>query len=385
MRPPTIYVDHSATTAVDERVIEAMMPYFREQYGNPSSLYFLGQKAHQAIEGARRQVAQVINAVPREIIFTSSGTESDNLAIRGVALARQHEGKHLITTPIEHKAVLDTMKQLEHEYGFEVTVLPVDEYGMVHVEEVERALRPDTILVSVMYANNEVGTIQPIAQLGELLKNHTALFHVDAVQAGGYLSLDVKMLGVDLMALSGHKFHAPKGSGMLYLKRGTPYVNTMTGGGQEGNQRAGTQNVPYIVGFAKALEIAQQDRAPKNVRLEEMRELLISSIQEEIPTATLTGHRMERLPGHISFTMGTGLEADAMLLGLDIEGIAASSGSACTSGRNAPSHVLTAMGIPAEIAQSALRLTLGDDNTMEEVRRVAEKVPQVVNRLKAFA
>lgn len=385
MRPPTIYVDHSATTAVDERVIDVMMPYFREQYGNPSSLYFLGQKAHQAIETARRHVAQVLNCVPREVIFTSCGTESDNLAIRGVALARQQQGKHLITTPIEHKAILDTMKQLEHEYGFEVTILPVDGDGMVHVEEVARALRPDTILVSVMYANNEVGTIQPIAEIGELLKNHAALFHVDAVQAGGYLSLDVHRLGVDLMALSGHKFHAPKGVGMLYLKRGTPYVNTMTGGGQEGNQRAGTQNVPYIVGFAKALEIAQTERAAKNIRLEEMRELLITSILEEIPTATLTGHRVERLPGHISFTMGKGLEADAMLLGLDIEGIAASSGSACTSGRNAPSHVLTAMGIPADIAQSALRLTLGDDNTMEEVRLVAEKVPQVVNRLKAFA
>lgn len=385
MRPPTIYVDHSATTAVDERVIDAMMPYFREQYGNPSSLYFLGQKAHQAIETARRQVAQVLNCVPREIIFTSCGTESDNLAIRGVALARQHEGKHLITTPIEHKAVIDTMKQLESEHGFEVTIVPVDEYGMVHVESIARALRPDTILVSVMYANNEVGTIQPIADIGQLLKNHSALFHVDAVQAGGYLSLDVKALGVDLMALSGHKFHAPKGVGMLYLKRGTPYVNTMTGGGQESGQRAGTQNVPYIVGFAKALEIAQTDRARKNIELEEMRDLLISSILEEVPLAALTGHPVERLPGHVSFTMGTGLEADAMLLGLDIEGIAASSGSACTSGRNTPSHVLTAMGIPAEIAQSALRLTLGDDNTMDEVRRVAEKVPQVVNRLKAFA
>jgi len=384
MRPPTIYVDHSATTAVDERVIDAMMPYFREQYGNPSSLYFLGQKAYQAIETARRHVAQVLNCVPREVVFTSCGTESDNLAIRGVALARQHEGKHFITTPIEHKAILDTMKQLESEHGFEVTVLPVDEYGMVHVEEVARALRPDTILVSIMYANNEVGTIQPIAEIGHLLKPHSALFHVDAVQAGGYLPLDVKAMGVDLMALSGHKFHAPKGVGMMYIKRGTRYVNTMTGGGQEGNQRAGTQNVPYIVGFAKALEIAQSDRTVKNAYLEEMRDLLISSVLEEVPSAALTGHPLERLPGHASFTMGVGLEADAMLLGLDIEGIAASSGSACTSGRNTPSHVLTAMGIPAEVAQSALRLTLGDDNTMEEVRRVAEKVPQVVNRLKVF-
>ncbi len=385
MRPPTVYVDHSATTQVDERVVEAMMPYFREQYGNPSSLYFLGQKAYQAIELARRSVALIVNAVPREVIFTSCGTESDNLAIRGIALARQNEGRHLITTPIEHKAVLDTMKHLETEHGFEVTILPVDPYGMVHTEAVERALRPDTTLVSVMYANNEVGTIQPIAEIGQLLKGHPATFHVDAVQVGGYLPLDVQALHIDVMALSGHKFHAPKGIGIMYLRRGTPYVSTLTGGAQEGNQRAGTQNVPYIVAFAKALEIAQTDRAAKNATLREMRDLVISSILEEVPTAKLTGHPIERLPGHVSFTMGAGLEADAMLLGLDMEGIAASSGSACTSGRNSPSHVLEAMGVPHEECLSALRITLGDGNTMNEVRYVAEKVPAVVNRLKVCA
>jgi cysteine desulfurase len=384
MRPATVYMDHSATTRVDQRVVEAMLPYFTEQYGNPSSLYFLGQKAHQAIETARRTVAGILNAVPREVVFTGCGTESDNLAIRGVALARQSQGKHLITTPIEHKAVLDTMHQLEEEMGFEVTILPVDEHGMVHAEEVRRALRPDTILVSIMYANNEVGTIQPLAEIGDLLKGHPAVFHVDAVQAGGYLPLDVQALGVDMLALSGHKFHAPKGVGMMYVRRGTPYVTTMTGGGQENSQRAGTQNVPYIVAFAKALEIAHTDRAGKNAHLVTLRDRLISTILEAVPTAKLTGHPTKRLPGHASFTMGAGFEADAMLLGLDMEGIAASSGSACTSGRNAASHVLTAMGVPYREALSALRFSLGDDNTMDEVEYVAEKLPQVIQRLQAF-
>jgi cysteine desulfurase len=274
---------------------------------------------------------------------------------------------------------------LEQEWGFEVTILPVDAQGRVSPEEVARALRPDTILVSLMYANNEVGTVQPIAEIGAMLRKHPATFQVDAVQAGGYLPLDVETLGVDMLALSGHKFHAPKGVGILYVRRGTPYLNTMTGGAQEGSQRAGTQNVPYIVGIAKALEIAQSERAAKNARLVAMRDRLIAGIQGSVPQARLTGHASERLPGHASFTMGAGVEADAMLLGLDIEGIAASSGSACTSGRNTPSHVLTAMGVPHQEAISALRLTLGDENTMEEVEYVVEKVPQVVERLQAFA
>ncbi len=385
MRPSTVYMDHSATTRVDPRVVEAMLPFFTEQYGNPSSLYFLGQKAHQAIEAARRSVAEVLRCVPREVIFTGCGTESDNLAIRGVALARQAQGRHLITTPLEHKAVLDTMHQLEREWGFSVTILPVDEYGMVHAEEVARALRPDTILVSIMHANNEVGTIQPIEQIGALLRGHPACFHVDAVQAGGYLSLDVQRLGVDLMALSGHKFHAPKGVGMMFVRRGTPYQTTLTGGGQEASQRAGTQNVPYIVAFAKALEIAHTERERKNAQLVTMRDRLIEGVLSLVPGARLTGHPTERLPGHASFTMGAGLEADAMLLGLDMAGIAASSGSACTSGRNAASHVLTAMGIPEREALSALRLSLGDDNTPEEVEYVLDKLPAIIGRLQAFA
>ena len=385
MRPSTVYMDHSATTRVHDLVIDAMLPYLREHYGNPNSLYFLGQKSQQALENARRTVASILNCVPREVVFTSSGTESDNLAIRGVAMARKAQGRHFITTPIEHKAVLYTMKQLVQEMGFELTILPVDEYGMVNLKDVEQALRSDTILVSIMYANNEVGTIQPIAEIGTLLRDHPALFHIDAVQAGGYLPLDVQALGVDLMALSGHKFHAPKGVGMMYIRRETDYVNTLTGGGQERNRRAGTHNVPYIVGFAKALEIAQTERVQKNARLTAMRNRLIAGILNAVPRAKLTGHPTKRLPGHASFTMGEGLEADAMLLSLDIEGIAASSGSACSSGRNAPSHVLTAIGLPDREALSALRLSLGDDNTMEEVDYVVHKLPKVIQRLQAFA
>lgn len=385
MQPSSIYMDHSATTPVDECVIEAMLPYFREYYGNPSSLYFLGQKAYQAIETSRRQVASILNCLPREVVFTSCGTESDNLSIRGVAMARQHEGRHFITTAIEHEAVLNTMKQLLDTRGFELTILPVDEYAMVSVQDVEAALRPDTILVSIMYANNEVGTIQPISEIYALLRDHSALFHVDAVQAGGYLSLDVQKLGVDMMALSAHKFHGPKGVGMMYIRHGTPYTGTLTGGSQESSKRAGTHNVPYIVGLAKALELAQSNRADKNAHLIAMRDRLISDILESVPTAKLTGHPTQRLPGHASFTMGAGLKADAMLLALDIEGIAASSGSACTSGRNAPSHVLTAMGIADSEALSALRLSLGDDNTMQEVKYTVQKLPQVIKRMRAFA
>jgi cysteine desulfurase len=385
MRPSTVYMDHSATTRVDERVIEAMLPFFREHYGNPSSLYFLGQRAHQAVEAARRKVAMILNCSPREIVFTSSGTESDNLAIRGVAFARQSEGRHLITTTFEHKAVLETMHQLHEQWDFDLTILPVDGAGLVCVDDVERALRPDTVLVSVMYANNEVGTIQPIAEIGALLEDHPALFHVDAVQAGGYLPLDVEGLGIDLMALSGHKFHAPKGVGVLYVRQGVRYMSALTGGSQEFDRRAGTHNVPYIVALATALEIAHTGRDEKNQRLVQMRDRLIAGILKAIPMARLTGHPEQRLPGHASFTIGAGFEADSLLLGLDMEGIAASSGSACSSGRSSASHVLTAMGISHCDALSALRLSLGDDNTVDEVEYAVEKLPRVVERLRALA
>lgn len=379
-----VYLDHSATTAIHPDVLDAMMPYLTDEYGNPNSLHRYGQRAQRAIEKARRQVAAVLNCSPREIAFTGCGTESDNLAIRGVAFALRDKGRHIITTPIEHKAVLQTVKQLEEHFGFEVTYLPVDAYGRVSVDDVANAIRPDTILVSVMYANNEIGTIQPIAEIGALCRERGVVFHTDAVQAGGYLPLDVDALNVDLMALSGHKFHAPKGVGVLYVRRRTPWISTMTGGGQEHGMRSGTQNVAGIVGLGAAIEIAHTDREAKNARLRAMRDHLVGSILEHVDDVQLTGHPTERLPGHASFVVGN-VDADSLLLGLDLEGVAASSGSACSSGAITPSHVLSAIGATKREAMSALRLTLGDDNTEEEVAYAAEVVPRVIQRLRQYA
>lgn len=383
-KPEMIYLDHSATTRVDPRVVEAMLPYFTEEYGNPSSLHALGQRANQALEQAHRMVAQILNCSPREVVFTGSGTESDNLALRGVALARRHEGCHIVTTPIEHHAITHTLEQLRQTMGVEVTEVPVDEHGRVDPQAVAAALRSDTILVSVMYANNEVGTIQPIAEIGALVRQRGITFHTDAVQAGGYLPLDVEALQVDLLSLSGHKFHGPKGVGVLYVRRGTPYVSTITGGGQEDGRRSGTQNIPGIVGLATALRLAQSERAAKNERLQAMRDHLISGVLESVPGSRLTGQPEWRLPGHASFTID-GVEADALLLALDLESIAASSGSACASGAAEPSHVLQAMGVPRDRAMGALRLSLGDDNEPEEIERALDVLPKVVERLRAFA
>lgn len=385
METAPIYLDHSATTAVEPRVIEAMMPYLQGTYGNPNSVHLLGQRAHQAVEQSRRTVAAILGCRPREIVFTSCGTESDNLAIRGIAAASDLPRRHLITTPVEHQAVLATMRQLAAAPDVELTLLPVDQHGQVRARDVADALRPETVLVSVMYANNEVGTIQPIAEIGALLADHPAAFHVDAVQAGGYLPLDVDTLGVDALALSGHKFHAPKGVGLLYLRGGTPYRSPMTGASQERNRRAGTLNVAFIVAIAAALEIAQSDRERKNAHLLRLRTRLIDGVLAGVPGAALTGHPTARLPGHASFVMGEGLEADAMLLALDMAGIAASSGSACTSGQARTSHVLDAMDIPYLLGLSALRLTLGDDNSESEIEQVVERLPRVIARLTNYA
>lgn len=379
-----VYLDHSATTRVHQRVVEAMLPYFTEEYGNPNSLHQRGQRASGAIENARRTVAGILNCSPREVIFTGCGTESDNLAVRGAALAQRQRGGHILTTPIEHEAVLQTAEQLEQYWDYEVSYVPVDEFGRVSVDDVEAALRPNTVLVSIMYANNEVGTIEPLAEIGTMLRERGIVFHTDAVQAGGYLSLDVEALNVDMLALSGHKFHAPKGVGVLYIRRGTPYVNTLTGGGQENGNRSGTQNVPGIVGLATALEIAHTDREAKNTRLIEMRDHLIGSLREHIDGIQLSGHPTDRLPGHASFTFD-GIEADGLLLGLDLEGVAASSGSACSSGAVEPSHVLEAMGVEHNRALSALRLTLGDDNEPADVEYALDVVPTVIARLQKFA
>jgi len=378
-----IYLDHSATTPVDPRVLEAMLPYFTEVYGNSASIHRFGRAAAKALEESRRAVAAILGCHPTEIVFTGSGTESDNMALRGVAFAQRRAGRgnHLIVSSVEHHAVLNTARQLEEVFGFEVTYLPVDEHGMVDPDAVGRAIRKDTVLISVMYANNEVGTIQPIAEIARIARAKGVPFHTDAVQAGGMLDLDVNRLGVDLMTLSAHKFYGPKGVGLLYIRQGTPYLSPLTGGGHERGRRAGTVNVAGIVGLATALRLAQEARESENARLRRLRDRLIRGILERVPDARLTGHPTERLPHHASFVF-KGINGEELLLALDVEGIAASTGSACTSGRPEPSEVLGAMGLPHEWAVGSLRLTLGKANTGEDVDAVLEILPRAVARLR---
>ena len=381
-----IYLDHAATTAVDPRVMEAMLPYWTERYGNASSIYSLGREAAKAMEEARKTVAGILNCEPKEIIFTSCGSESDNLAIRGVAFAQQHRGKgnHIITSSIEHHAIGHTCEQLEKYFGFEVTYLPVDKYAMVDPEDVRRAIRDDTVLISVMAANNEVGTIQPIAEIGRIAHEHGIPFHTDAVQAGGTLPLDVEELHVDLLSLSAHKFYGPKGVGVLYVRKGIPLLPIQTGGGHERQRRAGTENVAGIVGLATALKLAYDHADENNARITALRERLIQGILECIPEVQLTGHPTQRLPNNASFAFKY-IEGESILLNLDMLGICASSGSACTSASLEPSHVLLAMGIPAEEAHGSLRLTLGNENTVEDVDYVLEVLPGIVEKLRMMS
>ncbi len=376
-----IYVDHSATTPVHPDVVAAMAPYFGASFGNPSSIHRLGQEAHRAVEDSRLQVAEILDCQPGEIVFTACGSESDNLAVRGVALANQQRGRHIIISAIEHHAVLHTAQDLEKRFGFELTVVPVDGQGLVGPAVVADAIRGDTILISVMYANNEVGTVQPIAEIGALARERGIPFHTDAVQAAAYLDLRVDSLNVDLMALSGHKHYAPKGVGVLYVRRGTRIWPTLTGGGQEQNSRAGTHNVPYIVGMATALRIVQEGRESENRRLTALRKRLAEALLAAIPEAQMTGSPTGRLPGHLSLTLD-GIEAEGVLMGLDLEGICASSGSACTSGAAEPSHVLRAMGLPLSRCYGALRFSLGYQNTMSDIDRVIAVLPALVRRLK---
>jgi cysteine desulfurase len=381
-----VYLDHAATTAVDPRVVEAMLPYWTEHYGNASSIYSLGREARKAMENARHQVADILNCPPKEIVFTGCGSESDNLALRGVALARQMQKKcnHIITSAIEHHAVLHTCEQLEKYFGFEVTYLPVDEYGRVNPDDVSRAIRDDTALISIMYANNEVGTIQPVAEIGHIARQRRIPFHTDAVQAGGSLNLSVNDLQVDLLSLSAHKLYGPKGVGALYVRKGTPLLPTQTGGGHEGNRRAGTESVPYIVGLATALTLAHENIASENARLIRLRDRLIDEITAEIPEVRLSGHPTERLPNSASFLIRY-IEGESILLNLDLVGICASSGSACTSGSLEPSHVLIAMGVPHEIAHGSLRLTLGRENTEQDVDYVMQTLPGIVEKLRLMS
>ena len=375
----TIYFDHAATTALDARVLDAMLPYFTTEYGNASSIYTLGRHAMQAIDSAREQVAEVLGCRPTEITFTGCGSESDNLAIKGVAYAAQKKGNHLITSSIEHHAVLHTCQYLER-FGFKTTYLPVDASGMIDPDDVGRAITDQTILVSIMYANNEVGTIEPVAEIGRICRARKVPFHIDAVQAGGSLPLRVAELNSDLVSLSAHKFYGPKGVGILYARQGIRLLPQLQGGSQERGRRAGTENVAGIVGAAAALRLAQEELPRVTPHVTALRDHLITGILS-IPRSRLTGHPSERLPNNASFCF-EGVEGESILLNLDLLGIAASTGSACTSGSVDPSHVLIAMGLPPEWSHGSLRLTLGKENTDADVDVLLSVLPGILEKLR---
>ncbi len=379
-----IYMDHSATTPVDPSVLQKMLPFFSEKYGNPNSVHAWGREVRTAVDEARASVARLLNADPREILFTGGGSEADNLAIKGVAETLSGKGRHVITSAIEHHAVLDTVKWLGKE-GFDITILPVDSNGRVSVEDFRSAVRPDTILATVMYANNEVGTIQPIRELGEICREKGILFHTDAVQAAGHIPLDVKDLPVDLLTMAAHKMYGPKGVGALYVRKGVRLAPLVHGGGQEFGLRSGTENTAGIVGFGAAAELAA--RRIVNGEIDEERRLrdrLIDGILSRIEDVILTGHRTARLPFHASFCIRY-IEGEAMLLRLDFSGIGASSGSACTSGSLEPSYVLLAMGLDHATAHGSLRLTLGKDTTEEDIDTILETLPPIVENLRAMS
>ena len=378
-----IYMDNGATTRVTEPVFEAMQPYFYEIYGNPSSAHNFGYVSRHAIDAAREQVAKAINADVNEIYFTGCGTESDNWAVRGAAYENLKKGRHIITTAIEHHAILHTCAQLEKE-GFEVTYLPVDEYGFVTPEQLDAAIRPDTTLVSIMTANNEIGTIEPIAELAAVCKKHGVLFHTDAVQAIGSVKIDVKAMQIDMLSMSGHKFHAPKGIGVLYIRKGVRLQQFMNGGAQERNRRAGTENLASIVGIGKAIELATANIDAHNEKLSAIRDHMIERILKEIPYSRLNGHPTTRLPGNVNVCFRF-IEGESLLMLLDAKGIAGSSGSACTSGSLDPSHVLLAIGLPHEIAHGSLRLSLSEENTMEEADYVVDALVEIVSRLRSMS
>jgi len=379
-----IYLDHAATTPVHPEVVEAMLPYFGERYGNASSMHSLGREAHHGLEKARNEVAGILNCSPAEVVFTSCGTESDNLALRGTAWMNRRRGDHIITSSIEHHAVGHTCEQLERDFGFEVTYLPVDEYGFVDPADVEAAISETTILISVMYANNEVGTVEPIAEIGEIARSHGIPFHTDAVQAAGALSLDVQELKVDLLSLSAHKFYGPKGVGLLYVRDGMHILPMQTGGGHEGGLRSGTENVAGIVGLATALKLAEARREEESQRLTVLRDYLVQGISSTIDHCRLLGHPDRRLPNNASLAFEY-VEGEGILMSLDLEGIATSSGSACSTGSSAPSHVLLAMGVPPEVARGSVRMTLGQENTHEDVDRVLEVLPGIIERLRSMS
>ena len=383
-----IYMDHAATTPVRPEVLDVMLPYFSANFGNPSGIYTLAQESRKAIDSARETVAETLDARMSEIVFTSGGTESDNTAIRGAALALASTGKHIITTSIEHHAVLHTCHSLE-QYGFDVTYLPVDSAGLIDPDDVGRAIDDETTLVSVMYANNEIGVVEPISEIADVVKSEarhrgrTIVMHTDAVQAAGYLDLSAKSLGVDMLSLSAHKFQGPKGAGVLYIRRGTPFEAQQTGGGQERQRRSGTENVPIIVGMAKALRLAESERSDTVARVKSLRDRIVEAMLERLDGVRLNGHPARRLPNNVNLSFDR-VEGEPILLGLDLAGISASSGSACSSASLEPSHVLTALGLTAEQAQGSLRLTLGNDNTEEDVDYLLDVLPELVQKLRAM-
>ena len=378
-----IYADNAATTALSKPVLDEMMPYLTTEYGNASSLYDLGGRAKTAVETARGQVAAAIGAEQKEIYFTGGGSESDNWAIKGAAEFMAKKGKkHIISTAVEHHAVLHTLDKLKKN-GFEITLLPVHENGIVRVDELEAAIREDTALVTVMYANNEIGTVQPIAEIGEICKKHGVIFHTDAVQAVGNLKIDVKAENIDLLSMSSHKFHGPKGVGALYIRKGLVIPNLIDGGAQERGRRAGTENTAGIVGMGKALELAVANMDKRNEKLVQIRDRIIDGALK-IERSRVNGDRKSRLPGNVSLCF-EGIEGESLLLMLDLKGVAASSGSACTSGSLDPSHVLLSLGLPHEIAHGSLRLSFSDDNTLEDADYILSVLPEIIDRLRSMS
>ena len=383
-----IYMDYAATTPTRQEVVNTMLPYMTTNFGNPSSIYTLAQDARNAVDSARKTISQILGSRSSEIVFTSGGTESDNTAIKGVSFAMKHLGNHIITSMVEHHAVLHTCQQME-QFGFDVTYLPVDHNGQVRIEDLENSVTENTILVSIMYANNEIGTIQPIKDMVRTVKNKanelskTIVFHTDAVQAVGHVDIDVTELGVDMLSMSAHKFYGPRGVGALYVKRGTPFESLLAGGGQERQRRSGTENVPGIVGMAHALQLTHTDRKHESLRISKMRDRVVTELSNSVENLVFNGHPINRLDNNVSVSF-KGVEGEPVLMGLDFAGICASSGSACSSASVEPSHVLLAIGRSAEEAQGTLRITLGRDNSEEDIDYLLDVLPNLVNKLRAM-
>ena len=375
-----VYFDNAATTRLDEDVLKEMMPYLTNKYGNASSIYKLGRESRKAVEDAREKIAEAINAEPEEIYFTAGGSESDNTILRGIAYSYKEKGNHIITSKIEHPAILETCKQLEKE-GFEISYVGVDKNGIINLEELENLIKENTILISIMFVNNEIGTIQPVEEIGKIAKRHNIIFHTDAVQAVGSVKIDVKQMDIASLSMSAHKFYGPKGIGALYVKRGIRFQKFINGGHQEKNKRAGTENVPAIVGMGKAIELAYEHLDEHTDRIKELRDYYIDEIQKRIPDVIVNGDMNKRLPGNANISFEN-VDGEAMLLNLDLKGICASAGSACSSGSLEASHVLLAIGVPADVAHSSLRVSIGKYNTKEEVDYLIDNLVEIVKSCK---